>query len=274
MSTARHLRERLAQSKILVAPGIYDALSAAIAQNLGFEAVFASGSALAATQLGRPDIGLLGLAETAEIVGRIADRIDIPVLVDADQGGGNAFAVSRHVRMLEKAGAAGIQIEDQAEVKPASDPLSRPLISIPDMVAKIDAAKGACRHQTVISARTDAVSTEGVSAAIDRALAYAEAGADMVFVESLSRRSDMERLVAAIDGRVPVLHNLLRPSDEVFDAATLEAIGYSVALFPAPAVRAAGEALTAAFGKLKAAPQVSDEPPASDFIGAKSFLGL
>ena len=270
--SATTLRQRLAQPEILIAPGVYDALGAAIAENVGFEAVFVSGSALAAAHLGRPDIGLLSLPETAEILARIADRVDIPLFVDADQGGGNAYAVARHVRMLERAGASGIQIEDQREVKPASDPLSRPLITTEDMVGKIKAAKDACHSDTVISARSDAVSSEGADAAIDRALAYAAAGADMVFVESLTKRADMEGLIAAVDGKVPVLHNLLRPTDEVRDAATLQQLGYSVALFPAPALRAAGDGVAAALSDLRQNSVVSDSGTAPDHIGAMDFL--
>ena len=272
MSTAARLRQRLSQREILVAPGIYDALGAAIAERAGFEALFVSGSALAAAHLGRPDIGLLSLPETTEIVARIADRVDIPLFVDADQGGGNAYAVARHVRMLERSGAAGIQIEDQCEIKPASEPLSRPLISTEDMVGKIKAAKDACQSETVISARSDAASNEGVGAAIERALAYVEAGADMIFVESLTKRSDMERLIAAIDGKVPVLHNLLRPTDEVCDAATLQQLGYSVALFPAPALRAAGDAIAAAFGELRQNPAIQPNGAPTDHIASGDFL--
>lgn len=272
MTPADKLRTALDAPGILIAPGVFDAMSAHLAAVAGFRAVFASGSALAATHLARPDIGLLSLAETAEIVARIADRIDIPVLVDADQGGGNAWTVARHVRMLEKAGAAAVQIEDQAEVRPADAPLSRPLIPTQTMVGKIKAAKDAVQAGTLISARTDAAHSEGAQSAIERAVAYAEAGADIVFAESLTRQAEMHRLTEAIGDKAPLLHNLLRPNDEVNDAATLEAIGYKIALFPAPAMRAAAAAMAAAFDQLAADPRVADEGPAPDWIGGADFL--
>ena len=273
MSKATDLRARLSEPAILVAPGIYDALSAAIAEDSGFEAVFVSGSALAAAHLARPDIGLLSLSETAEIVGRIADRVTIPLFVDADQGGGNAFLTARHVRMLEKAGAAAIQIEDQQEVKDAADPLARPLVAASVMTDKIKAAKDACHTETVISARTDATFTEGAGKAIERAVAYVDAGADMIFVEGLKTRADQEQLVAAIGGRAPILHNLLRPGEEVQSAAELEALGYSAALFPAPALRAATAAIAETLGALKSDPVVAAPPSQSrNFLGGEAFL--
>jgi 2-methylisocitrate lyase-like PEP mutase family enzyme len=205
-------------------------------------------------------------------VERIADRVAIPLFVDADQGGGNAFAVARFARMLEKSGAAGIQIEDQQEVKPAAQPLSRPLIPTEAMVGKIKAAKDACHGSTLISARSDAATSEGVDAAIDRALSYLEAGADMIFVESLTQRSDMERLIAAIDGRAPVLHNLLRSDDEVRDAETLQQVGYSVALFPAPVLRAASKAISASLEELRTSPRIADSDGQVDWIGAADYF--
>lgn len=272
MTNAATLRQRLSRQDILIAPGIYDAFGATIAEQIGFEALFVSGSALAAAHLGRPDIGLLSLAETATIVGRIADRVSIPLCVDADQGGGNAHVVARNIRLLERAGAACVQIEDQYEIKPVDYPLSRPLIPAEMMVGKIKAAKDACRNDTLISARSDAASSEGVDAAIERALSYIEAGADMIFVESLTKRKEMQKLIAAIDGRVPVLHNLLREGDEVRDAATLEDLGYSLALFPAAVLQAAGSAINAALEGLRAAPSLDDEVALMDWVDASSYF--
>lgn len=273
MNSARQLRALVAAQEILVTPGVYDAFSAYRAQEAGFQAVFASGSALAAMHLARPDVGLLTLTETAEIVGRIAERIDIPLFVDADQGFGNAMSVGRSVTLLERAGAAGIQIEDQQEVKPATDALSRPLVTPHVMVGKIKAALDSRRDDaTMISARSDAMSSESFEQALERAHLYADAGADMVFVESLKTRAQMERLVAELGPKVPLLHNLLRIDDEVRDAATVQQIGYSIALFPAAAVSAVGQALDSAFADLKAQPAVTAGAPAKDRIGAAEYL--
>ncbi|MEM8917410.1 MAG: isocitrate lyase/PEP mutase family protein [Pseudomonadota bacterium] len=272
MSQAAALRMRLRQTPILVAPGIYDAFSAWRAEQAGFEAVFVSGSALAATHLGRPDIGLLTVSETADIVARIADRVSIPLFVDADQGFGNAHMVARSVRMLERAGASAIQIEDQQEVKPADAALSRPLVSTEVMVDKIRSARDALTDvQTMISARSDAMSTEGLEKALDRAQAYVEAGADMIFIESLTTRGEMERLTDSFAGRIPLLHNLLRPDDEVTTAAEAEALGYSVALFPGVAVGAVGTALEDRFVQLMQEPALPDAKALVDPVGAKDF---
>jgi 2-methylisocitrate lyase-like PEP mutase family enzyme len=273
MNQPAKLRRRLAEDAIIVAPGIYDALSAFRAEAAGFEAVFVSGSALAATHLARPDIGLMTASETADIVARIGERIAIPMFVDADQGFGNTFAVARTVKAFERAGASAIQIEDQQEVKSAKEPLSRPLITAEKMADKIKAAKDALVNQDmIISARTDAVSSEGFEAALERAHIYAEAGADMLFVESLSQRSQMEELVRQIERRVPLLHNFLRPQDEVNDAATAQTIGYSVALFPSTALSAIGSALDDSLSALARSPRLETTSTAPDRIGARDFL--
>ena len=273
MSLARKLRTRIAQREIIIAPGIYDALSAYRTEAAGFEAVFASGSSLAATHLARPDIGLLSLTETTEIGGRITERISIPLLVDVDQGFGNDYTVARTVKLFERAGVAALQMEDQLEVKAADAPLSRPLVSTEVMVGKIKAARDALVDQDIIiSARSDAMSSEGFEAAMDRAHAYAEAGADMIFVESLTKREQMEQLARQLGGKVPLLHNLLRSDDEVTDAATVEEIGYSLALFPAVALAAVGEALDHSLRALKSQPRLDANGPKVDRIGAGEYL--
>ncbi|WP_321326150.1 isocitrate lyase/PEP mutase family protein [uncultured Parasphingorhabdus sp.] len=273
MSLARKLRTRMQQREIIVVPGIYDALSAYRTEAAGFEAVFASGSSLAATHLARPDIGLLSLTETSEIVGRITERISIPLLVDVDQGFGNDYTVARTVRLFERAGVAALQMEDQLEVKAADAPLSRPLVGTETMVGKIKAARDALVDQDIIiSARSDAMSSEGFGAAMDRAHAYAEAGADMIFVESLTRREQMEELVRQLGGDVPLLHNLLRCDDEVTDATMVEEIGYSVALFPAVTLSAVGQALDDSLGALKTKPRLNESGLKADRIGAAEYL--
>jgi 2-methylisocitrate lyase-like PEP mutase family enzyme len=266
------LRAAIAAPDILVAPGVYDALSAYLAEQEGFQAVFVSGSSLATTHLARPDIGLLDMSEIAEIIARIADRISIPVLVDGDQGFGNAMSVDRTVRAFERAGASAIQIEDQLEVKPAGEASNRPLISTEAMVAKIKTAQDARSNDAfIISARTDAVTTAGIDEALRRAHAYVAAGADMIFVEGLLTHADMERLVAEIGDAAPLLHNLLRPNDEISDAGTLETMGYKVALFPGVAVQAVGAALEEAFSELAKIARVGKEI-APDRIGTAEYL--
>lgn len=274
MNLPAQLRRRLGEKAIVIAPGIYDAFSALRAEVAGFEAVFVSGSALAATHLARPDIGLLTASETADIVERIGERISVPMLVDADHGFGNRFAVARTVKALERAGASAIQIEDQLEVKPASHPLSRPLITAAQMSDKIKAARDSLSNDDIlISARSDAMSSEGFEAALERAHIYADAGADMIFVESISQRSQMEELAQQIAGRLPLLHNFLHPTAEITDAETAQNMGYSVALFPGIAISAVGRALDDALSALKTSPEIGGITPAHDRIGARDFLG-
>ena len=180
-NSASKLRDRLAQGRIVVMPGIYDSLSAVLAQKAGAEALYLSGASIAYTQLGRPDVGLVSMAEVAQLLTLIADRVDIPILVDADNGYGNALNVQRTVRLFERAGAAAIQLEDQTLPKRCGHLGGKSLISTTEMVGKIKAALDArASDQTLIVARTDAVGVEGLDRALDRADAYAEAGADMI----------------------------------------------------------------------------------------------
>ena len=238
---------------IVVVPGVYDAMSALFAVQAGFSAVFVSGSALAYTRLARPDVNLLTVSEVADAVARIRERVDVPILVDADSGHGNALNVQRTVRLFERAGAAAVQIEDQLNHKPVSALASRPLVSCAEMVGKIKAALDArLDPSTIISARTDATYTLGADEGLRRAHAFAEAGADMVFVEGLSDIVMMKRLASELGARVPLLHNIVDGAGSpVQTAAEAEALGYAVVLFPGAAVQAAATGVTAAMKHLK-----------------------
>ena len=247
------LKARLQQSAILEAPGIYDVLTALLAEKAGFEAVFVSGSAVAFSQLGRPDIGLVTQPEMAQVVDRIRDRVNIHLFVDADSGFGNDHNVARTIRMFERAGASGIQIEDQLNTKAMDQVGKRPLVSTETMVSKIKAATDARKSENlVISARTDAAFTEGVDAALDRLSAYVAAGADMVFLEGLTEQADMERLCAQFAGQVPILFNQLKPhAEDALTADQLQILGYSVVLYPSAAINSATLAVGEAFQALK-----------------------
>lgn len=274
------LAARLRDPAILVAPGVHDPLSALIAAQAGFEAVFVSGAALALAQLGSPDVGLLTTTELADHVARIADRVSVPVLVDGDQGGGNAAHVQRTVRMIERAGAAALQIEDQVAVKPAAAIRTRPLISTAEMVGKIKAALDARRDQSfLVSARTDALSTTGFDDALDRAEACVDAGADLLFVEGVRDRAHADALVARFASRVPLVCNLLEGSGAPFaDAADAGAAGHSVALFPVTALGAAAHAMAAVYrtiaqnghsGAMR--DRITDLAALNDIVGTAAF---
>ena len=179
------LRARLGRRPILIAPGVYDPLTALIAEQANFEVLYVSGAAIAYTRLGRPDIGLVAMNEVAETVALIRDRVDAHLVVDADTGYGNALNVQRTVRLFERAGANAIQLEDQDFPKRCGHLNDKTLIPPAEMDGKIKAAVDARRDaDMVIIARSDARAVEGLPAAIDRVNAYLEAGADVGFVEA------------------------------------------------------------------------------------------
>src|SRR6185312_13295915 len=169
---------------ILIAPGVYDALTAHLADQAGFSSLYVSGAGIAYTRLGRPDIGLVAMSEVADTVALIRDRVGSHLIVDADTGYGNALNVARTVRLFERAGANAIQIEDQAFPKRCGHLDNKALVPAGEMVGKIKAALDArSSKETLIIARTDAVAVEGFERAIARALSYQDAGADILFVE-------------------------------------------------------------------------------------------
>ncbi len=247
------LRQRLARKPILLAPGVFDALSALLAEQAGFEAVYLSGASVAYTRLGRPDIGLVTASEVEATVANIRERIDLPVIVDADTGFGNALNVQRTVRMLERAGAAAIQLEDQSLPKRCGHLDGKTLVSADEMVGKIKAALDARQSAaTLIVARTDAVAVEGLDAALARAERYAAAGADVLFVEALRSAEQMRAAVTKFAGRAPLLANMVEGGKTpILSAPELEAIGYSIAIFPGGLARALAFAAQEYFATLK-----------------------
>src|SRR5690349_2425339 len=232
------LRSRLAAPPILIAPGVYDALTAHLAERAGFSAVYVSGAAIAYTRLGRPDIGLVAMSEVADTVALIRDRVRSHLIVDADTGYGNALNVARTVRIFERAGANAIQIEDQDFPKRCGHLDNKALVSAQDMVGKIKAALDARQsRETLVIARSDAIAVEGFEQAMARAVAYREAGADILFVEAPKTRDELKRIPPALKG-VPVMANMVEggktPS---LNAADLQALGFSLVIFPGAIVR-------------------------------------
>ena len=271
MSNGQKLKQRLAQAEILVIPGIYDALSALLAEQAGMEALFLSGSAMSYSQLGRPDIGLVTMSEMVDACARITDRVEIPVLVDVDSGFGNAAHAGRTIRALEKAGAAAVQIEDQLPINPVNDLKGRPLVSPKVMADKIKAmADDRKNTNTLISARSDAPASEPLDKVIERVTLYREAGADILFAEGLTKEVEVREIIKASDG-VPVLFNLLRGDTELKSASQLEDLGVSIALFPGNGILSVGRALQDAFADLKSDPALKAE---GFPISGKDFNGL
>lgn len=226
------LRKLLAAPGLVVAPGVADALNARLVAEAGFEAIYMTGSGTAVGRLGMPDIGLLTLSEMADNAGRIADASGLPLISDADTGYGGPINVQRTVRSFEKAGVAGIHIEDQTWPKRCGHLSGKTLIPKEEMVAKVRAACDA-RHDEdfVIIARTDAISVSGLEAALDRAEAYAAAGADLIFVES--PRTPEELAAGPKRLKVPNLFNMASSGKTPFlSKEEIEALGYKLAIYP------------------------------------------
>ncbi len=248
------LRARLSRPEILLAPGVYDALSAVVAAASGAEALYLSGASIAYTRAARPDIGLVDMSEAADVLSLIRDRVDLPIIADADNGFGNALNVQRTVRAFEKAGANAIQLEDQTLPKRCGHLAGKSLVSTAEMVGKVQAALDARRDEdTLIVARTDAIAVEGIDRAFDRAEAYVEAGADVLFVEAVRGQDEMRRTVATFGARVPLLVNMVEGGQTpMMSAAELGAIGFRIVIFPGGAVRAIARTLADYYASLVA----------------------
>ena len=274
MSTAVDLRARLAEPRILVAPGVYDPLTAALAELAGFEAVYLSGAAVAYTRLGRPDIGLATMGEMAETCALIRDRIALPIVIDADTGHGNALNAARTMRTYERAGANALQIEDQTYPKRCGHLKGKALIPAAEMAGKVAAMADARARDTLVVARTDAIAVEGFEAAIDRAGAYVEAGADVLFVEAPRSREELEGIARAFPG-TPVMANMVEGgATPLASAAELEGIGFSLVIFPGGIVRAVARHAEDYYRSLAA--HGSNEPfrdRMHDFAGLNAVLG-
>jgi 2-methylisocitrate lyase-like PEP mutase family enzyme len=228
------LKALLQSSKILAVPGVFDGMTAWLAQKAGFEAIFLSGAAVSASQLACPDIGLTTLTELASTLERIRLRTNAAILVDADSGFGNAHNVKRTIRTLEHAGASGIQLEDQVETKDREQIMLRPLVSVEQMADKIKAAQDTKLYtNTVISARTDSFSSCGLAESLDRAEAYLEAGADLIFVEGIKRKEELTELCEKFKGRAPVACNIMNNKElSALKIDDLSQMGISLVLYP------------------------------------------
>src|SRR5262245_59225144 len=252
MPETESLRARFARKPIVVAPGIYDPFTALVAVQAGFSALYVSGASIAYTRLGRPDIGLVAMTEVAETLALIRERVPAHLIVDADTGYGNAVNVVRTIRSFERAGANAIQLEDQDFPKRCGHLDGKALVATNEMCGKIRAAVDA-RHsrETLIIARTDAVAVEGFDHAVERATHYRDARADMLFVEAPKARDDLVRIVTELGGSLPLMANMVEGGKTPpLSAAELEAIGFSLVIFPGGIVRALGHMSREYYGSL------------------------
>lgn len=234
------LKQILQRGEQIIAPGVYDALTALIAERYGFKALYLSGAGIAYSKLGRPDIGLVTMTEVVSTIELIRDRVSSPLIVDADNGHGNALNVQRTVRMYERAGANALQLEDQSLPKRCGHLAGKAVVSAAEMVGKIKAAVDA-RHsdQTLIIARTDAIAVEGFEAALDRAERYVEAGADVLFVEAPANQEQLQAICQRFGQRLPLLANMVEGgSTPIYTAPELGELGFQIVIFPGGIARA------------------------------------
>ncbi|NSY18458.1 oxaloacetate decarboxylase [Neorhizobium sp. AL 9.2.2] len=246
------LRGLLEGGGAIVAPGVFDALTASIATDAGFKALYLSGAAIAYTHLGRPDIGLVSMTEVADRIATICDRVATPVIVDADTGYGNALNVQRTVRLFEKMGAQGIQLEDQTTPKRCGHLNDKSVIPAAEMVGKIRAAVDArASEDTLIIARTDALQMEGIERALERAHLYAKAGADVLFIEAPKSGDQLGSIASGMKGVRPLVANMVEGGTTPIHSATeLNQLGFQIVIFPGGIVRAMARTATEYYASL------------------------
>lgn len=246
------LRKLLQGSRIIVAPGAFGALSARLVEQAGFPVVYVTGAGVASSRLGVPDIGLATMNEVLETAKNIVNVTNIPVICDTDTGYGNALNLMRTVREFEGIGVAAIQVEDQITPKRCGHTEGKQLVSKEEMVKKIEAFQYAKQSDLVLIARTDAIAVNGFEDAIDRARAYAQAGADVLFVEAPRTIEEMKRIKELLND-VPLLVNMVEGGGKtpLFPVKELESMGFRIAIYPASAWMAAIKAIQGVLRELK-----------------------
>ena len=277
------LKRRLAAGETVLAPGIYDALTALTAQQAGFDALYLSGGAVAYTSLGRSDVGLTTAKEAVDTLWRITDRVSTPVIVDGDTGFGNALNTQRTVRDFERAGAAMIQLEDQGFPKRCGHLADKTLVPLVEMCGKLHAALDA-RHSsdTLILARTDAIAVEGFDAAMDRAEAYLACGVDALFVEAVNTTEQMDIVCKRFGERIPLLANMVEGGrTPVRSVEELRQRGYRIVIFPGGTARFVAHGLQRYYASLLANgttepmwPQMLTFDGLNELIGTPELLAL
>ena len=252
-SPSQQLRERIEDPALLVVPGCFDALSARLVEEAGAEATFMSGFAVAATRACLPDVGLLSYGEVVDQGRSICEAVDIPVLGDADTGYGNERNVRRTVSGFARAGFSAVMIEDQVWPKQCGHTAGKTVVGRGEALARIEAAVAAreAGADVLILARTDALATDGLGEAIHRCLAFADAGADILFPEAPTTEAEMERLCSALP--LPVMANVVEGGlSPLLPPSRLEELGYSLAAYPLTALSASVRAMRSALASLGA----------------------
>ncbi|MEH7545574.1 MULTISPECIES: isocitrate lyase/PEP mutase family protein [Bacillaceae] len=253
MNKTKKFQELLKQRGSFILPGAYDSMSARLIEEMGFKAIYATGAGISNAQLGWADVGLTSLKEVVDIVARMADVTTIPIVVDADTGFGNAINVMRTVREFERAGVAAIQMEDQVSPKKCGHFNGKDVISKGEMVGKIKAALDTREDENLaIIARTDALAVNGMEDALDRAHAYAEAGADIIFVEAPTTMEQLHQITSSLT-EIPQIINLVEGGKTpLISLKEAEEIGFKIMLCANTVLRSAIKGITESLKILKA----------------------
>lgn len=252
MNGPQKIRELFATKKTIIAPGAHDMLTAKIIGKLGFDAVYMTGYGQSASHLGKPDVGLMTMSEMVARAANMVECSGVPVVADADTGFGNAVNVMRTVREYEKAGVAVIQLEDQVMPKKCGHMIGREVVSMEEMVGKIKAACDARQGDMMIMARTDARTVHGIDVALERAHAYKEAGADIIFVESPESEAEMRRINEELPGVLTLANMVEGGRTPMFTYDKLSDFGYNLVIYPTASVYVTTKAMVDLWEGLKA----------------------
>jgi 2-methylisocitrate lyase-like PEP mutase family enzyme len=252
MNKCKDFQKLLQEPGSFILPGAYDAMSAKLIEEIGFKSIYATGAGISNAQLGWADVGLTSLKEVVDIVARMADVTNVPIVVDGDTGFGNAINVIRTVREFERAGVAAIQMEDQVSPKKCGHFNGKDVISKEEMVGKIKAALDARKDENLaIMARTDAIAVNGVEDAIDRAFAYYEAGADIIFVEAPNTIEELRKITSSLKGIPQVINLVEGGKTPLISLKEAEEIGFKIMLCANTALRSAIKGITESLRILK-----------------------
>jgi 2-methylisocitrate lyase-like PEP mutase family enzyme len=258
--TRATLRRLVEARRGTLVPGAFNAMSARVIEDLGFEAIYVTGAGVTNMSLGLPDQGFMGLHEICEHTSRIRDAVRLPLIVDADTGFGNALNVRHAIRQLERAGADAVQLEDQVSPKRCGHFSGKEVIEAGEMVGKIKAAVDARRDPNfLIMARTDACAVHGFEAAVERARAYAEAGADILFVEAVESADEIRRLPQLLD-RPQLMNMVIGGKTPLFGQKELAELGYGIVLYANAALQGAVAGMQKALTVLRDTRGLTEDP--------------
>ncbi|MDN5926814.1 MAG: isocitrate lyase/phosphoenolpyruvate mutase family protein [Hyphomicrobiales bacterium] len=262
----RQFRARLASGGAVLLPGAANALAARVIADIGFEAVYLSGAGLTNTYLGMPDLGFVGLSEIAQHTATIRDAVDLPIIVDADTGFGNALNVRHAIRTLERAGASAVQIEDQVNPKRCGHFSGKDVVGLDEARSRIKAAVEARQDENLmILARTDARATLGLDAAIERAQAFIEDGADITFVEAPENIDEIRAIPQRLEGTPQLVNLVVGGRTPIIDLSELDGMGFALVLYANVALQGAVHGMQAALGQLRREGKLDESGPVASF---------